>query len=233
MLLRSILFNLFFFIWAPVGSLMALLVSKLSPNRKAFLFWIRLWVDVIDWGEKNILGLSYTMNGMQHLPPAPYIVAMQHQSAWEAMQVPRWFPNAAIVLKQELLDVPLWGSCMAEYGAIPVERAKKGSDIRRMLTASEKFSAEKRAIIIFPHGTRMKKGENKPIQRGVAVLYDHLKIPVVPITLNSGSYWNARKLFGFLNVHVAGTVSVNVHPAIPAGLPRAEMMKKLEEIINV
>jgi 1-acyl-sn-glycerol-3-phosphate acyltransferase len=166
------------------------------------------------------------------LPEKPFIAAVQHQSAWEAMQVPIWFPDAAIVLKQELLDVPLWGPCMNKYGAIPVQRAKKGSDIKRMLRAGETFAQQKRAIVIFPQGTRVKLGETRPYQRGVGVLYEHLNIPVVPIALNSGEYWSRKTLFGFLKIHLPGTVRVTIHPPIPAGLPRDEMMEKLQAAIE-
>ncbi|MBY0427629.1 MAG: 1-acyl-sn-glycerol-3-phosphate acyltransferase [Alphaproteobacteria bacterium] len=231
-MLRSLAFALFFFTWAPIGSLLALLVSKITPNRAVFLKWIAMWVEVIDWGERRILNLRHEKIGIGYLPRPPFIAAVQHQSEWEAMQVPIWFPNAAIVLKQELLDVPLWGPCMELYGAIPVQRAKKGSDIRRMLSAGENFVAQKRAIVIFPQGTRVKRGESRPIQRGVGVLYEHLKIPVVPITLNSGEYWGRKKLFGFLSIHMPGTVRVTIHPAIPANLPRDEMMAKLQAVIE-
>lgn len=231
-ILRSIAFALFFYTWAPLGSLAALIVSKVSKDRALFLKWIALWVGVIDWGERVILNLRHEKIGLEHLPHAPFIAAVQHQAAWEAMQVPIWFPNAAIVLKQELLDVPLWGPCMDLYGAIPVQRAKKGSDIRRMLTAGENFVSQKRAIVIFPQGTRVKLGETKPYQRGVGVLYEHLKVPVVPIALNSGEFWGRKKLFGFLPIHLPGVVRVTIHPAIPAGLPRDEMMQKLQAAIE-
>lgn len=230
--LRSIAFALFFYIWAPLGSLAALIVSKTSKDRALFLKWIALWVGVIDWGERVILNLRHEKIGLSNLPPAPFIAAVQHQSAWEAMQVPIWFPNAAIVLKQELLDVPLWGPCMDKYGAIPVQRAKRGSDIRRMLSAGEDFVAQKRAIVIFPQGTRVKLGETRPYQKGVGVLYEHLNIPVVPISLNSGEFWGRKTLLGFLGIHLPGTVRVTIHPPIQAGLPRDEMMQKLQAAIE-
>jgi 1-acyl-sn-glycerol-3-phosphate acyltransferase len=230
--IRSIVFTLFFIVWGPLGSLAALIVSKVSNDRALFLKYIALWVGVIDWGERVILNLHHEKIGWDNIPSAPFIAAVQHQAAWEAMQIPIWFPNAAIVLKQELLDVPLWGPCMDTYGAIPVQRAKKGSDIRRMLGAGENFVAQKRAIVIFPQGTRVKLGETKPYQRGVGVLYEHLNIPVVPISLNSGEYWGRTKLFGFLNIHFPGTVRVTAHPPIPAGLSRDDMMEKLQHAIE-
>lgn len=230
--LRNILFNIFFFTWAPLGSLAALIVGSISNDRALFLKFIAAWVGVIDWGERVFLNLRHEKIGLENLPPKPFIAALQHQAAWEAMQVPIWFPNAAIVLKQELLEVPLWGPCMDKYGAIPVQRAKKGSDIRRMLQAGEDFVKQSRAIIIFPQGTRVKLGETRPYQRGVGVLYEHLKVPVVPISLNSGEYWGRVKLFGFFKIHFPGTVRVTIHPAIPAGLPRDEMMEKLQTAIE-
>ncbi|MDX1921614.1 MAG: lysophospholipid acyltransferase family protein [Alphaproteobacteria bacterium] len=230
--LRNIAFTIFFFTWAPLGSLAALIAGTVSNDRALFLKFIAAWVKVIDWGERVILNLHHEKIGLENLPEKPFIAALQHQAAWEAMQVPIWFPDAAIVLKEELLKVPLWGPCMDKYGAIPVQRAKKGSDIRRMLGAGEAFIRQKRAIIIFPQGTRVKLGETRPYQRGVGVLYEHLNVPVVPISLNSGEYWSRLKLFGFLDIHFPGTVRVTIHKPIPAGLPRDEMMQKLQAAIE-
>ena len=62
---------------------------------------------------------------------------------------------------------------------------------------------------------------------GVAALYAALKLPVVPIALNSGLYWRRREF-----VKHPGRVLVEFLEPIPAGLERKAFMHRLERAIE-
>ncbi|XKH37887.1 lysophospholipid acyltransferase family protein [Azospirillum doebereinerae] len=83
---------------------------------------------------------------------------------------------------------------------------------------------EGRPIVIFPQGTRVAPGTYKPYRIGVGVLYESLKIPIVPMALNAGVYW-PRQSF----LKRPGTIVVEFLPPIPPGLPRADAMRELED----
>lgn len=224
---RSILFDIFFVAWGLLGSAAVYIVVFLFGYKELLVKGCVLWCRTLNWGIENILNLHSRKDGWRHLPQGPFILAARHQSAWEAILMPIWFPHAAIVLKEQLLRVPFWGKCMEMFGAIPVERSRKGGDLRRMMAAAEQYKAEGRAIIIFPQGTRTKPGVKRPLQRGVAVLYEHLGIPVVPMNLNSGHFWGRKSFLKF-----PGTIDVTLHPPIPPGLPREELMARLEALFS-
>ena len=65
------------------------------------------------------------------------------------------------------------------------------------------------------------KGDYKP---GVAAIYRDLGLPCIPMATNSGVHWPAH---GFLRR--PGVIVYEFLPAIPAGLPRGEFMRVLEE----
>lgn len=224
--LRSAVFDVCFFIWAIIGSVTGYVLARLK-RQKQLRAWCRFWCNGITVLEGAILNLHYTMSGRELLPPEPYILAAKHQSAWEAMKLPALFPDCAIVLKESLLRLPFWGVSMEQYGAIPVARSRKTSDLTRMLRAADKMVADKRSIAIFPQGTRVAPGDKKPYHRGVAMLYVHLNLPVVPMQVNSGLFWGKN---AFLKR--AGTIEVKLLPPIPAGLPREELMQRLEAALE-
>jgi 1-acyl-sn-glycerol-3-phosphate acyltransferase len=87
--------------------------------------------------------------------------------------------------------------------------------------------AERRSIVIFPEGTRVALGDQRPYQVGTAALYRQLGVPVVPVALNSGLFWGRRQFIKW-----PGIIDVEVLPAIPPGLGREAFMATLREHIE-
>ena len=96
-----------------------------------------------------------------------------------------------------------------------------------MIAHARKVVAEGRPIIIFPEGTRVPPQQRLPYQPGVAALYGQLKVPVVPVALNSGYFWRRRAF-----AKRPGTITMEILPAIAPGLPRKEFLPKLEEAVE-
>ena len=99
--------------------------------------------------------------------------------------------------------------------------------MRRMLRAAENAKVQQRPILIFPEGTRRPVGAEPAYMPGVAGLYRHLGVPLVPVALNSGLFWPRRTL-----IKRAGTIVVQILPPIEAGLDRAVLMTRLEQDIE-
>lgn len=223
--LRSAVFDAVFFVWGTVASLTSLVVYWLVPSRAALTAVARTWMAGVDRLEPLLLGLKYNLKGKENLPAPPYIVAMQHQSAWETFKLLLWFPEPAIVLKEELLDLPIWGACARRYGAIPVKRSRKLEDMTKFLKESRVMAEAGRPIVLYPQGTRTAPGAPSTYNRGVAALQEELNIPIVPVTLDSGHYWGKNAFLKY-----AGTINVEIHPPILPGLPREEVMDKIRQL---
>lgn len=226
-ILRSAVYSVIFFIWALIASLVTYAAAKIQGYGPVLRKTAKIWVQGAAVLEKYILNLDFHIAGKENLPKGACIVAMQHQSEWETMKLVLWFDEPAIVLKKSLLEIPLWGPSMRIYGSIPVARTREMKDLKNMLRIAGERKAEGRPIVIFPQGTRTPPGVKKPLQAGVGVLYEYLKIPVVPVTLNSAEFWGKDAFKKY-----PGTVEITYHPPIPAGLTREELMDRLDKIIN-
>lgn len=222
---RSILFNLFLYFWMFVPTFVMIWIVVLPGPQ--FFACVRWWQSIVIAAERLILGLRYEVVGCEHIPEGPCIIAAKHESAWETLRLMVLFDAPAVVLKQELMQVPIWGWYGRRCGMIPVDRSGKAASLTRMMTAANKAKALGRKIVIFPQGTRIAPGVRAPYKVGTAALYKQLKLPVVPMALNSGLFWPKG---GFLKK--PGTVTIEFLPPIPANLPRAQFMRDLEQQIE-
>jgi 1-acyl-sn-glycerol-3-phosphate acyltransferase len=223
--LRSALFTILFYLWALVVPL--LIVWIVLFPKPVLYAGIRWWQRGVAWLERNVLGLSYEVIGLENVPEGACIIAAKHESASEACKPHILFGDPAVVVKEELTYIPIWGWYATASGMIPIDRGAGGSSLIKMMAAAEKAKAEGRKIVLFPQGTRVLPGVHKPYKVGVAALYQKLKVPVVPMALNSGLFWPKGRF-----IKTPGKMTFKILPPIPAGLPRAEMMRKLEAVLE-
>ena len=222
---RAVWFNITFY-----GTNL-LMSSLLSPSlllpRRFIVRAVEIWLGTAAWVETHVSGIRYEVIGRENIPQGACIVASKHQSAWETFKLHLILKDPAIVLKKELLRIPLIGWYMDLSGSIPIDRAGRTKTLSKMTLAARKAAAEGRPIVIFPEGTRAAPGESRPYKSGVAALYQDLNLPIVPMALNSGLLWPRNSFF-----KKPGTITVEFLPPIPAGLPREEMMKRLRDTLE-
>jgi 1-acyl-sn-glycerol-3-phosphate acyltransferase len=192
----------------------------------------RLWTTGILKAAQFFLGIRTCVRGKQHLSdvPLPYIIACQHQSAWETLFFNTLVPNPVFFLKRSLLFLPIVGIYLRGLGMIPISRAQKKEmkkSRHEMDQAIQKAIAQKRPFILFPEGTRMRPGEQKPYHSGVYHIAKDYGLPVIPAALNSGIYWPRR---GFLKK--PGTICLTFGPPLDASLPKAEFIAQLRDRIE-
>ena len=85
---------------------------------------------------------------------------------------------------------------------------------------------EKRPLLIFPQGTRVKVDDKVPFKKGVGRIYEALNISCVPVALNSGKVWPKYGI-----VKHPGKITVSFLEPIKPGLNRDEFIKSLEKKI--
>lgn len=224
--LRSLLFNI-----ALYGSTILmcfLMVWSLVLPRRYMLYVVHLWLHQIEWIERTIGGITYNVVGREYIPAGACIIAAKHQSAWETFKLHLLFGDPSIVLKKELLSIPIWGWYLGRSGMIPIDRAGRAKTLTVMMQAAHKAAAAGRKIVIFPQGTRIAPGEWKPYKSGVAALYQELNLSIVPMALNSGLFWPKNSF-----IKKPGKITIEFLPPIPPGLPRAAMMERLENALEM
>ena len=198
--LRSLLFNVGWY--AGTAAIAMGGAPILLLPRRAVVAWSRFWIRFVLAWLRWTVGLSHRVEGLEHLPKGPCIIASKHQSSWETMAYTVLFDDAAIVLKRELVWIPIVGWAMARAGNITVARGDGAKALRGLIKQAQDRKRQGRSILIFPEGTRVAVGDSKPYQVGVAALYRQLDLPVVPVALNSGLFWGRRKFVKIGRAHV-------------------------------
>jgi 1-acyl-sn-glycerol-3-phosphate acyltransferase len=223
--LRSLAFNLAFFLWTTLA-LIVFLPVLLMPYAATYWFG-RFWARISLWLLKHLVGLDHRVVGLEYARRGPAIYAAKHQSSWDTLIFALYLHLPAYVLKRELLFLPLFGTYLQKAGHIAVDRSAGAAALRKMLIAAKLRRNQGRDILIFPEGTRVAVGSHRPFQPGIAALYGQLDLPVVPVALNSGLYWSRRSFR-----KKPGTIVLEFLPAIPPGLPRRTFMAELEKRIE-
>jgi 1-acyl-sn-glycerol-3-phosphate acyltransferase len=222
---RSLLFNVLFYV---TTALFVLLGSPLLFGRRSWaMAALAVHARCELWLLKAIVGLKLEVRGQEKLPKGACLVASKHQSAWETFALIPLFRDPALLMKRELFWIPFHGWFSRKFEMIPVDRDKGPSALRAMLRETKKRVDDGREIIIFPEGTRRAPGAAPDYKTGVVLLYEALRIPCVPVALNSGLFWPRRSL-----MRRPGTVIVEFLDPIPPGLPKAEFMSRLTSAIE-
>lgn len=221
-LLRSLVYTVVFYLGSVPIVAVAAATTLFRPT--AVIALARVWAHWFRWCTRTLLGIRLVVEG--EVPQHAVLVALKHQAAYETIMVLWLFRRPAVVLKAELHRVPLWGLAARRHGTIPVDRAGSGAALRTMLRAAGAAKAEDRPVLIFPEGTRTAPGDAPELRAGLAGLYRALRLPLVPVALDSGRCWPK----GF--VKHAGTVTMRFLPAIPAGLDRGDLEARVHAAIN-
>lgn len=220
--LRSILFSIVFYLGTIVLTLGLLpLLVRADTARLAGRLWGRYCVLCC-----HIAGLSHRLDG-DVLADEQVIYAAKHQSAWETLVLYPLLGSPLVVLKQELLRLPVIGWFMSRAGVVPVDRSAGIAALKKLKKSAEQAVQTGRSILIFPQGTRVKAGTARPYQPGVYALYQTTGLKVVPIALNSGMFWGRKAA-----VKYPGQIVVKFLDPIPPGLSRADFMHRLETEIE-
>ncbi len=228
--LRSCLFNLWFYLGTTLvalGTVPPILARRMGVLRPGWGFgYVHGWTAFVLWGLRVFAGAVWQVRGGERLPKSgAALIVSNHQSAFDTMI---WFllvPQATYVHKRELLRIPCVGGMLVELGLIPVDREAGATAIRALLKETDRAVAEGRQIVIFPEGTRVPPGQRAPLHPGFAAIASRSGLPIIPVTTDSGRCWGRRAFH-----KRPGTIHIDVHPPLPAGLSRAEMTARLETI---
>jgi 1-acyl-sn-glycerol-3-phosphate acyltransferase len=222
---RAITFQLAFWIWSAAVNLAwlpSLLMSPLATVRGQ-----TIWAKGVMMLLGVLVGIRYEIRGRNNIPAGPVLIAAKHQSAWDTMIFHIIANDPAVVMKAELLKIPIYGWYCRHSRMIPIDRDTGSKAIRAMVDAAKAAVAEARPIIIFPQGTRVAPGVEAPYLPGIAALYRQLSIPVVPVALNSGVFWSRQSIR-----RKPGTIVLEYLPVIEPGLNRKDFMAQLEAAIE-
>ena len=225
LLLRSILFNVLFYLNLLVHFIVA--IPTLVMPRRALLEMARFWARTNVWLLRVVCGIKVEFRGVEKIPPGPLLVAAKHQSLWETFALLLILPDPAYIMKRELMWIPFFGWYTWKAGMISIDRSKGSQALASMNADARREAQRGRQIIIFPEGTRRSPGAAPSYKYGVAYLYAEMGVPCLPVALNSGLFWPRRSVRRY-----PGTIRVEVLDPIAPGLTRDQFFPQLQREIE-
>jgi 1-acyl-sn-glycerol-3-phosphate acyltransferase len=221
LVLRSLLFNALFYITTFVQMVASLPYYFLVSRAKAWSV-PNNWSRFSTWLLGTICGATVEFKGLENIPDGPCIIAAKHQSAWDTFVLLPHLKDPVLILKRQLMWIPLFGQMLARMDMIAIDRASKDEARRQVNAGANRAKANGRQILIYPEGTRRSPGDTPAYKQGVAMIYEATGLSVIPVAHNAGMFWPRRKFLRF-----AGKMTVEFLPPIPPGLKRDEMFKRL------
>ncbi|MDR3425908.1 MULTISPECIES: lysophospholipid acyltransferase family protein [Silvimonas] len=225
-LLRSLIYWLFFSIVTPLYALLCFLILPLPPRTRVKI--ISTWCVTLLWLLERICGLKYQVTGRENIPPGPAMIMCKHQSAWETLGLQLVFPPMVFVVKRELFKIPFFGWGLRAAAPIAIDRSARAEAQRLLMEQGRDRVAAGLWIAIFPEGTRIAPGQRGKYKQGGARLASSLDIPIVPVAVNAGEFWPRNSFLKY-----PGVITMAIGPVIETtGRTPDELMAAAETWIE-
>ncbi|MEF9948730.1 MAG: lysophospholipid acyltransferase family protein [Comamonas sp.] len=231
-LIRSVLHMLWMVITVIPYTLAVLLTKWVSGSSSKTYRVARAWLKLSVDSAKVIMGIQYRVQGMENLPTDPkqgVVLLVKHQSTYETFLMPAIMPRPlAYVFKKELLKVPFFGWSIGALDMIHIDRAQRSRAFHKVVEQGKRLLDQGTWVIMFPEGTRIKRGEKGEYKTSATRLAIMTGAPVVPVAVTSAKCW-PRKAF----IKSPGVVDVSIgHPIPSVGRKHDELMAEVEAWIE-
>ena len=137
------------------------------------------------------IAFNVKIEGIENVPEEGAIIAPNHISNYDPLLVVGFCPiKMRIMAKAELFKNKIFKWFFTNIGAFPVDRGN--ADITAIKTAMRILKKDEK-LLVFPHGTRTKPGEDEPIKEGVLLIAIKARKNIVPAYI-SGTYGFRHKI---------------------------------------
>jgi 1-acyl-sn-glycerol-3-phosphate acyltransferase len=178
------------------------------------------------------VGVRLDISGLDHVAAleGPCLFIGNHMSTLETFVLPVLlvpFKRTTFVVKQSLVEYPVFGQVMRSRDPITVRRTNPREDLKSVLEGGAERLAEGISIVIFPQTTRTPAFDPKEFNTIGVKLAKRASVPVIPFALKTDAWGNGRlhKDFGRIDPSKA------VHFAFGAPLRIADRGSEEHEAI--
>jgi 1-acyl-sn-glycerol-3-phosphate acyltransferase len=218
------------FVWLVLGPALGVVGIPYTLLKKdvTFLYWGSMWITR---AGIRASGIKVRREGFENIPVGRACVFMcNHVSNLDPpILMPAIPTRCSVMLKKELMSIPILGTAMTLGGFIPVERGHRRDAAQATVAAASKAIADGLNIVVFPEGTRAVDGRLSTFKKGPFFLAMQTGAPVVPVAI-SGTETMLRKGRSLLT---PGTAVIRMLPVIEPGdyAAREDLMKAVKAAI--
>lgn len=149
--------------------------------------------------ELEAAGVRMTATGLNHVQnlDGPCVIVGNHMSMLETVVLPgfiRQFGPVTYVIKQFLVEVPVFKHIMLSRDPIVVTRTDPRADLKAVMEGGVRRLEDGISIIIFPQTTRTLRFDPKEFNSIGVKLARRAGVPVIPVALRTDA-WELAKHF--------------------------------------
>ncbi len=169
---------------------------------------------IVPWGVRAA-GIRVEVSGRENIPAGVSCIYLSnHVSNLDPpVLIPELPGQCSVLLKKELMRIPLLGTAMRMAKFVPVERGNVREAAQRSVAAASDALKSGLNMLVFAEGTRSQDGRLAPFKRGTFYLAMETGAPIVPIAI-SGTQTMMRKHSAAI---VPGVAKIQFLPAIYPG----------------
>ena len=194
----------------------------------SLLYRIAMWIAN---AGVRAAGIRIEVSGLENIPAGRACIFMSnHVSNLDPpIELPMLPGRSSVMLKKELMSIPILGRAMRMGDFIPVERGGKRDAAQASVIAAGKALGKGLNILVYPEGTRSRDGRLSTFKKGPFYLAMETDAPIVPIAL-SGTEGMMRK--GSWSI-IPGVARVRLLPAIEpsAFSAREDLLRAVRQAI--
>jgi len=156
--------------------------------------WQKSSINVVRALES--VGVAFDVQGLEHIRAVdgPVLFIGNHLSVMETVVLPAWilsYKPFTYVIKQSLLEVPIFKQVMSALDPIAVTRNNPRQDLKTVLEQGAERLSRALSIVIFPQTTRTAFSPEQFSTIGVK-LAKRAGVPIVPLALLTDAWENGK-----------------------------------------
>lgn len=143
------------------------------------------------------VGGGFQISGLQSLTKqkGPVVFIANHMSLVDTLVLPcilLAFSHITFVVKESLLNYPVFGTILQAVHPIAVTRRNPREDLKAVLSQGQALLTQGRSVVIFPQATRSATFDSATFNSLGVKLARQAGVPVVPIALKTDFQQNGR-----------------------------------------
>lgn len=186
---------------------------------------VRTYCRWVRFSARWMIGLRTEVRGP--IPTTELLIAAKHQSFLDIIMIVSEVPRPKFIMKSELRFAPILGWYALRIGCVPVNRGRRAEAIKRMVSDVTRGDAPAGQLIIYPQGTRVAPGAQRPYKVGTYALYAQTGQACVPAACNVGVFWPRHGI-----LRKRGLAVVEFLDPMAPGMDRDTFMRDLEDVVE-